>query len=153
LNQPSHRTPKFRQNVAVKRETKKGRANSLTLSTKSSQGLATLFSQARCLAGAAPEEIEVLAAHVGAAQDFNLFHQRRTSQKGPLDPNAMSGNPPHGKIRVISAASNPDHRAGNHLNPLSAAFHNPQMDANLVTGPQIGHIWILWCLQRSDKLI
>jgi hypothetical protein len=100
-----------------------------------------LFFEARSLALAPAQEIELGPADVRVAQDLDLFNAWRMQRKGPLHADAVGRDTPDGEIGVgASPPANPHDRATDQLDPLAIAFYDTKMNLHVVADPEVVEI-------------
>ena len=79
---------------------------------------------------------------MGVAHHFDLVDSRRPKQECALYTDAVRCYAANREVRVVPAFAHPDDRTAKFLNTLALALTNTQMDAYIVSGPQLGDVLI-----------
>jgi len=87
---------------------------------------------------------------MGVAHHFDLVNSRRSKQERALYTDAVRCDAANREVRVVAAFAHPNHRAAKFLNTLTLALTNTQMDAHIVSGPQLGDVLIYRGFERFD---
>jgi len=100
-----------------------------------------LLSQARRLALAPAKVVELGAAHMGVAEDLDLFDARGMERKGTLHADAMGSDATHSKVGVgtptpANAHDGPAHQ----LDALPFPLDDTKVDLDVIANSEIGQI-------------
>jgi len=95
------------------------------------------FLQPRGLASTLAQVVELCPTNFRPAYDLYLLNARGVQKKSALHANTVSRDAPHGEILVHAASAKANDGALKGLNALSLTFHDPQMDADGITGSKI----------------
>jgi hypothetical protein len=98
-----------------------------------------LLFDARRLAGAIAQVVELGATHVAATLDLDAGDQRRVGLEGTLDALAR-GNLAHDEVRVEAAIALGDDHAFEGLDALAVAFDHIHVDDHGIAGSELGHV-------------
>ena len=88
---------------------------------------------------------------MGAAMDDHFLDARRARQEGALNPDAITGNPPHGEIGIVAASPHAQHSPAKFLGALGGAFFNAQVHADGITRVKLRDVWVVGGLNSLEE--
>ena len=112
--------------------------------------LAAFFWETGSLASAIPQVIELRTSYMSVAHHFDLVNSRRSKQERALYPDAMRCDASHREIRVVAAFAHPYYRSAKFLNAFTLALTNTQMNAYVISGPQLGDVLVYRGFERFN---
>jgi len=104
--------------------------------------LTALFWETGSLPFAIPQIVKVSTSHVGVTHNFYLVNAGGSQQEGAFNSNAVRGDAAYRKVGIVATLTYSNNGATEFLDTLPLALTNTQMNAYIVTGPQLGDVFI-----------
>ena len=103
--------------------------------------------------GETTQVVELGAANLAKACDFDFVDARRMNKERSLNSNAVGGNPANGEVLIHATGAAADHDAFEDLNALAGALNNLRVNANGVARTKCRNFgFVLLRLDLPDEL-
>lgn len=100
------------------------------------------FFEARSFSSSFSQVVKLCAADVGVAVNLHPIDHGRSGEERALDANAVRGRSSDGEASVVAAFLYANDGAAEFLDPLSIPLSNPDMNADHISGTEIGDVGI-----------